>query len=102
MDCHSNYTEYPWYTRVQPLGWWMDSHIDEGKSELNFDGIENYGNRRQISKFKSIISSIEDNTMPLSSYTLIHKSAKLSSREQKIITDWASAVLDSLEKTDNR
>jgi hypothetical protein len=102
MDCHSNYTEYPWYTRVQPFGWWMDSHIDEGKSELNFDGIENYGNRRQISKFKSIISSIEDNTMPLSSYTLIHKSAKLSPREQKIITDWASAVLDSLEKTDNR
>jgi hypothetical protein len=40
--------------------------------------------------------------MPLSSYTLIHQSAKLSPSEQKIITEWASAVLDSLQKTDNR
>ncbi|MES2827721.1 MAG: cytochrome C [Sphingobacteriales bacterium] len=102
FDCHSNYTKYPWYTMIQPFGRWMNSHIVKGKSELNFDEFNSYSQRRKMSKLKSISSSIEDRTMPLSSYTLIHQNAKLSGKEQKIITDWASAVLDSLQKKDNR
>ncbi len=102
FDCHSNYTQYPWYTIIQPFGRWMGSHIAKGKSELNFDEFDSYSDRRKASKLKSISSSVEDKSMPLSSYTLIHQSAKLSAHEQKIITDWASAVLDSLEKKDNR
>lgn len=102
FDCHSNYTKYPWYTMIQPFGRWMGSHIAEGKSELNFDEFDSYSNRRKMSKLKSISSSIEDRSMPLPSYTMIHQSTKLSAKEQKIITDWASAVLDSLEKKDNR
>lgn len=87
---------------IQPFGIWMATHIENGKRELNFDELYSYNGRRKISKLKSISSSIEDRSMPISSYTLIHKSAKLSAKEQKIITDWASKVLDSLEKTDNR
>ena len=98
LDCHSNYTQYPWYTIIQPFGRWMGSHIAKGKSELNFDEFDSYSDRRKASKLKSISFSIEDKSMPLSSYTLIHQSAKLSAHEQKIITDWASAVLDSLGK----
>jgi hypothetical protein len=35
-DCHSNHTNYPWYSNIQPAGWWLASHIKEGKAELNF------------------------------------------------------------------
>ena len=35
-DCHSNNTRYPWYNKIQPVAWWMNDHIDEGKDELNF------------------------------------------------------------------
>jgi heme-binding protein len=98
FDCHSDYTNYPWYTMVQPFGTWMGSHINKGKSELNFDEFVSYSGRRKVSKLKSISASIEDKTMPLPSYNMIHQSAKLSAHEQKIITDWASKVLDSLEK----
>ena len=30
-DCHSNQTTYPWYANIQPVGWWLDDHVDEGK-----------------------------------------------------------------------
>ena len=26
-DCHSNTTNYPWYSRIQPFGWLLEKHI---------------------------------------------------------------------------
>nr|MBC7611843.1 heme-binding domain-containing protein [Pseudopedobacter sp.] len=95
-DCHSNNTRYPWYANIQPGGWWLASHIKEGKSQLNFDEFGSYSNRRQQSKLKSIINSIDDGTMPLSSYTLIHKDAILSKEDKMSLKNWANALKDSL------
>src|SRR5262245_31962911 len=36
-DCHSNNTRYPWYSKIQPVDWWLTHHVNEGKMELNFD-----------------------------------------------------------------
>ena len=35
-DCHSNNTQYPWYNKLQPVAWFLEGHIKEGKEELNF------------------------------------------------------------------
>lgn len=95
-DCHSNNTNYPWYANVQPGGWWLASHIKKGKAELNFDEFGNYSKRRRQSKLKSIASSIEDGTMPLPSYTLIHKNAKLSKEDKTLLLSWVKKTRDSL------
>ena len=95
-DCHSNNTNYPWYSNVQPFGFWLAHHIKEGKAELNFNDFSSYSKRRQLSKLKAIAESIQDGSMPLSSYTLIHQSAKLSGDDKKIIMDWAGKAKDSL------
>ena len=89
-DCHSNNTSYPWYNKVQPVAWILENHIEEGKAELNFSEWDNYSKRRKKSKLKSIISQIEDDKMPLKSYTLIHKNANLSNNQKKEIIDWIS------------
>jgi hypothetical protein len=95
-DCHSNNTEYPWYSKIQPGGWWMASHIKEGKSELNFDEFGSYSKRRQQSKLKSIANTIEDGTMPLSSYTFIHKNAILSNKDKTLLLNWTETTKESL------
>ena len=97
-DCHSNNTNYPWYTNVQPIGWILTSHISDGKKELNFSEFGSYTNRRQQSKLKAIASQIRDDEMPLYSYTIIHKKARLSKAEKALIIDWAQATKDSLDK----
>ena len=38
-DCHSNNTHYPWYSNFQPVAWWLDDHIKEGKKEINFSTL---------------------------------------------------------------
>lgn len=88
-DCHSNNTQYPWYANVQPVRSMLDWHIKEGKEELNFSEFGSYSHRRQINKLKAIANSIDDGSMPLSSYTLIHKNARLSPAEKISIINWA-------------
>jgi len=95
-DCHSNNTVYPWYANIQPIGWLMANHIKEGKSELNFSEFGSYSSRRQISKLNGIANSIRDDIMPLSSYKLMHKNAKLSTNQKTLIIYWAQQLKDSL------
>jgi hypothetical protein len=95
-DCHSNSTQYPWYANIQPVRSFLDWHIKEGKEELNFSEFGSYSHRRQINKFKSIANSIDDGSMPLSSYTLMHKNARLSPAEKISIINWARKTADSL------
>lgn len=95
-DCHSNNTNYPWYNKIQPASWFLEHHIKEGKNELNFDEFGNYSLRKQKSKLKSIVTQIEDRKMPLSSYTLIHKEAKLSDSERIKILEWITKKQDSI------
>lgn len=95
-DCHSNNTNYPWYSRIQPFGWLLAKHINEGKAELNFSEFGLYSSRRQISKLNGIANSIKDGSMPLSSYTMLHKNARLSEGDKSSLIEWAERIKDSL------
>lgn len=96
-DCHSNNTNYPWYNKIQPVAWFLEGHINEGKAELNFSIFGDYSKRRQKSKLKSIISQIRDDKMPLSSYTLVHRDALLSEKDKLILNEWLNNLKDSLQ-----
>ena len=95
-DCHSNYTNYPWYSYIHPARFFMESHIKEGKENLNFSEWGNYSNRKQNNKLDRIAKQIKSNEMPLSSYTMIHKNATLSATQKKEIINWISQLKDSL------
>ena len=95
-DCHSNNTNYPWYTNIQPVGWWLNDHIEEGKAHLNFNEFANIPPRngkttreRQLKKLEEVKETIEKSEMPLASYTLIHKEAKLNPAQKQLIIEWS-------------
>jgi hypothetical protein len=91
-NCHSNNTDYPWYSRVQPVGWFLENHISKGKEELNFSEFGSYSGRRQQSKLTSMISQVEDDKMPLASYTFIHSDARLSAVNKKNLVDYLKTL----------
>lgn len=95
-DCHSNNTNYPWYANLQPLGWILNKHILKAKMELNFSDFGSYSSRRQRSKLKSIASQVNDNTMPLASYTWLHKNSKFSKEAKALINDWALKSIETI------
>lgn len=95
-NCHSNQTDYPWYTFVQPLHWYLNNHIQEGKAALNFNEFSAYSSRRQLNKLRAIESSIKDATMPLPSYTFIHRHAVLSEEEKALLLSWLQKTEEQL------
>jgi hypothetical protein len=97
-DCHSNNTNYPWYTNIQPIGWMMANHVKEGKAELNFSEFGSYSLRKQQHKLKSIGEEIEEGDMPIASYKLMHSNARLTKSQQSLLIDWATKMQDSLKK----
>jgi hypothetical protein len=91
-DCHSNNTAYPWYASIQPVGWWLQGHVDEGKRELNFSEFGTYDQKKAKHKFEEIEEMVREGEMPLGSYTLIHGDAKLSAEQSAAIASWAGAL----------
>ena len=95
-DCHSNNTNYPWYSNIQPFAWMMTNHINNGKEKLNFSEFGSNTTRKQISKLKEISNQIKDDEMPITSYRLMHKNANLSQEEESLLMNWLQTKADSL------
>ena len=96
-DCHSNRTRYPWYAHVQPVGWWLASHINDAKDQLNFSEFASYTEHRRAKKLQSVSDEVTDHSMPLPSYTWIHRDAKLTDAQIKTLADWAEALAEKIE-----
>ncbi|AOW08943.1 heme-binding domain-containing protein [Flavobacterium gilvum] len=94
-DCHSNNTNYPWYSNIQPVRFFLENHIQNGKKDLNFDEFGTYSKRKQNSKLKAISKQIKLNEMPLRSYTLIHKNAMLSTGQKQEVINWINSLKDN-------
>lgn len=98
-DCHSDNTRYPWYMNIQPMGWLMASHIKDGKENLNFSEFGGYSKRKQANKLRTVAKSIDEGSMPISSYTMMHTDAKLAKENKELIKEWATKTRDSLLAT---
>jgi hypothetical protein len=95
-DCHSNNTSYPWYSKIQPVDWWMNKHVVNGKKHLNLDEYTNRSLRYQYHKMEETIDMVKDNEMPLNSYTWMHKKAKLDTIEKTKLIAWAESVMENM------
>jgi hypothetical protein len=96
-DCHSNNTVYPWYAEMQPLGWWLNKHIRDGKKGVNFDEYAGYRLMKQYHRFNDIIEQVQEDKMPLPSYLVIHRYAKLTAGETDELVQWCTAMRDSMK-----
>ena len=88
-DCHSNNTNYLWYSNFTPVNYWMADHIVEGKEELNFSEWSSYSTKRKKHKMEEVYEEVEKKHMPISPYLITHSEANLTDEEIKLIVDWA-------------
>ena len=93
-DCHSNETVYPWYANVQPFGWFLKDHIDEGRRELNFSTFATYEPLRQAKKLNKAAKEVKEGEMPLESYLLMHKEAKLNLEQKELLVTYLLTMKD--------
>lgn len=82
MDCHSNLTEWRWYSNIAPASWLIQNDVDGGRSALNFSEWD----RTQPSASEAA-GKVLSGEMPPLQYTLAHPSTKLSDTEKQQLAD---------------
>lgn len=87
-DCHGNTTEYPWYTNVAPLSWWIEGHIRNARKKINFSTWADYDSDQQRHNIEECIEVIEENRMPAKSFRFMHPEAKYTEAQKTAILDW--------------
>jgi hypothetical protein len=91
-DCHSDLTRWPWYSNVAPVSWFVIDHVDSGRRHANFsewlrpDTKDPAKYTRE--RFQAICKQVETRNMPLTSYLLVHRAARLSQSDIETICEW--------------
>jgi hypothetical protein len=88
-DCHSNETEWPWYSYIAPVSWLVSSDVDGGRSHLNFSEWENLSRKDKVKMKEEIWEEIEKGDMPLWKYSILHPDASLKQEDKNLIRDWS-------------
>jgi hypothetical protein len=88
-DCHSNETEWPWYSYIAPVSWLVSRDVKDGRLHLNFSKWENLSRKDIVKMKEEIWDEIEKGNMPLWKYTILHPDANLTQEDKNLIRDWA-------------
>ncbi|MCP9290613.1 heme-binding domain-containing protein [Gracilimonas sediminicola] len=91
-DCHSYQTNYPWYSNIEPVSWWLQDHIEHGRDEFNMSLWSDYSSNRADHKLEEAIELVEEEEMPLPSYTWVHGDARLTPEQRDLLTEWFSSL----------
>jgi heme-binding protein len=102
-DCHSNLTEWPWYSYVAPVSWLVLRDVYEGREELNFSEWQQIEKKRRTKaarekakekkgkekreKVDELLKVVLNGEMPLWFYPLLHPDARLSATEREELAE---------------
>jgi Haem-binding domain len=91
VNCHSEKTQWPWYSRVAPVSWLVENDVKHAREHLNlsrWDDLEQVDQRMLLT---AIATVIENHEMPPHRYVALHAEAKLSSEDSIRVIEWTHA-----------
>jgi hypothetical protein len=88
-DCHSHETRWPWYSYVAPVSWWVVRHVERGRGDLNFSQWPVLNAQDEAWHFHDIEQQLAERKMPLRSYTILHRNARLDDAERELLMLWS-------------
>ncbi len=87
-NCHSNHTDWPWYSHVAPVSWWIAGHVREGRQKLNFSEWDTYSTLQKRDKLESMCGLILTGRMPPRMYIAMHPEAQLTEEDKEAVCAW--------------
>lgn len=86
-DCHSNETEWPWYSFVAPTSWLVQRDVEEARSHFN---VSEWG--RDENHGDEAAELVEEGEMPPWFYLPAHPGARLSDEDRKALVAGLAAT----------
>lgn len=99
FDCHSGQTNYPVYYKIPGIKYFIDSHIAEAKSHLDFSkGYPFISHVKPEEDLKALLATVEKDKMPPWYYRPFHSDSSLTDLEKETIRQWAKESLNRLAR----
>jgi hypothetical protein len=98
-NCHSNRTEWPWYSRFAPGSWILAGDVERARRALNLSEWESRTEGRPgaaIAFLAGACAAVEADRMPPSRYLLLHPDARLSAADRRALCAWTQSEIASL------
>jgi len=80
-SCHSNETEWPWYSNVAPMSWLVQRDVESGREEFNFSELNRDDEADEAAE------TVADGEMPPLRYVLANPSARLTAAEKRVLIE---------------
>jgi len=82
FQCHSNETEWPWYSNIAPASWLIQFDVNEGRDKFNFsDWNANSG------ELDEMVETIQEGEMPPIQYWMFHPNSHLNDQQKQDLID---------------
>jgi hypothetical protein len=91
INCHSEKTRWPWYSRVAPVSWLVERDVKHAREHLNLSRWNDLEAADQRLLLTAIATVIENREMPPSKYVVLHPEAKLSAEDSVRVIEWTRA-----------
>ena len=91
-DCHSNETQWPWYSRVAPISWLVAHDVREGREKLNFSTWNRLSTKKQLEALHESWEEVEEGEMPPWFYLPPHPDARLSPQDRSVLRAWSASA----------
>ena len=91
-NCHSEKTEWPWYSYLPPLSWMIENDVQRGRSHMNFSRWNRYSVEEQQQHLAKMSIMVKHRLMPPPRYLLLHPEARLSDADITYLSQWARSA----------
>lgn len=88
QNCHSERTEWPWYSHVAPVSWLLARDVQQARLHLNLSRWPEYSTDERLRLLSEIGSAVRNGEMPVQRYLLLHPEARLTIVERQQIYRW--------------
>ena len=88
QNCHSQNTEWPWYSHVAPVSWLLARDVQQARSHMNLSHWQDVSTDDRLRLLSAIGSAVRNRAMPPQRYLLLHPEARLSDDERQQIYRW--------------
>lgn len=97
LDCHSNQTVWPWYSKVAPASWLLAKDVREGRAKLNLSAWSRYSAKKQRKLLRESLEEVKEGDMPLWTYRIGHPEARLTDADRQTLERWANERIAALD-----
>jgi hypothetical protein len=94
MNCHSNETRWPWYSRVAPLSWGIANDVARARKAMNFSEWTRQAGKHPgtaMGYLNAMCAGVKGERMPPAKYVMLHREARLSASDRQSLCAWTAA-----------